>query len=53
VHQDRRHVGHFSKQDDGSWLLREYMGADDSVAIERLNVRIPLAELYAAAVDLN
>lgn len=52
VHQDRRHVEHYSKQDDGSWILREHAGAEASVAIPRLNVRIPLADLYASALDL-
>lgn len=53
VHQDRRHVEHYSRQDDSSWVLREYFGADSSVDIQRLQVRIPLGELYAAAVDLD
>ncbi len=53
VHQDRRHVEHYSKQDDGSWVLREHMGADSTIAIMRLAVRIPLAELYASAIDIS
>jgi Uma2 family endonuclease len=53
VHQDQRHVDHFSKQDDGSWLLREHAGTDGSVAISRLGVQIPLAELYASAFNLQ
>lgn len=53
VHQDRYHVEHYSKQDDGSWLLRDHVGADDSVAIPRLNVRIPLADLYASALNVS
>ena len=52
VHQERLHVEHYSKQDDGSWLLREHAGPDASVAITRLDVRIPLADLYAAAMDV-
>jgi len=32
VHQDRRHIEHYSKLDDGSWVLREYSG-DGSVQI--------------------
>jgi Uma2 family endonuclease len=50
VHQDQRHVEYFSKQDDGSWLLRDHVGADDSVTIARLGVQIPLADLYASAL---
>jgi Uma2 family endonuclease len=52
VHQDQRRVEHYSKQDDGSWLLRDHTGANDSVAIPRLQVTIPLGELYANALDL-
>jgi Uma2 family endonuclease len=53
VHQDRRHVEHYSKQDDGSWLLREHSGTEATVVIPRLDVRIPLAELYASALGLE
>ena len=52
VHQDRRHVEHYSKQDDGSWLLREHSGADAVIELNRLNVRISLGDLYAIAIDL-
>jgi Uma2 family endonuclease len=51
VHQDRRHVEHYSKQDDGSWVLREYFG-EGSVAIARLGAHLSLAELYASAIDV-
>lgn len=53
VHQDRRHVEHYSKQDDGSWVLREHSGVDGLVSIPRLNVQIGLGELYASALDLD
>jgi len=53
VHQDRRHVEHFSKQDDSSWILREHVGVEGSVVIARWGVRILLAELYASALDLS
>jgi Uma2 family endonuclease len=53
VHQDRQQVEHYSRQDDGSWLLREHTGADASVAVERLNAQIPLAELYASALNVS
>jgi Uma2 family endonuclease len=52
VHQDRRHVEHFSRQEDGSWVLREQQGADGSIVIASLGVRISLADLYATALDL-
>jgi Uma2 family endonuclease len=53
IHQDRRHVEHYSKQDDGSWVLREHSGLEGSVSIARLGVTISLGELYAPALDLE
>jgi Uma2 family endonuclease len=53
IHQDRRHVEHYSKQDDGSWVLREHSGVEGSVSIARLGVQISLGELYAPALDLD
>jgi Uma2 family endonuclease len=54
VHQDRRRVEHYSKQDDGSgWLLIEHSGGEAVVYIARLGVRIELAELYASALGLD
>lgn len=50
VHQDSRHVEHYSRQDDGSWLMRDHAGANDVLTIARLNFQIPLADLYAAAL---
>ena len=53
LHQDRRHIEYHAKQDDGSWLLREYKGADAVVPIARWNMAIPLGELYANAMNLD
>jgi Uma2 family endonuclease len=53
VHQDRRHVEHYSKQDDSSWVLRDYSGAEGPVVIARLGIRIDLPELYSAAFELE
>jgi hypothetical protein len=53
VHQDRRHVEHYSNQDDGSSLLREHVGADATVEITRLSVKIPLGNLYASALNMD
>jgi Uma2 family endonuclease len=50
IHQDQRHVEHYSKQDDGSWLLRDHV--DGSVGIARLGVQIALADLYASAINV-
>ena len=53
VHQDRRHVEHYSKQNDGSWVLREHSGPASSIAVARLGVLISLADLYASAIDID
>jgi hypothetical protein len=46
-------VEHYSKHDDGSWVLRDYKGAEASVPIARLSANIPLADLYADTFDLE
>jgi Uma2 family endonuclease len=51
VHQDRRYIEHYSRQDDGSWVLRDY--SDGSVLVEPLGVRIPLDELYSSAINIG
>ena len=53
VHQDRRRVEHYSRQDDGSWLLRKYSGAGASLAISRLGVHVSLSDLYASAMNCD
>jgi Uma2 family endonuclease len=53
VHQDQRRVEHYSKQEDGSWLLREHSGMEGSVVVARLGVGVSLADLYASALDLR
>jgi Uma2 family endonuclease len=53
VHQDRRHVEHYSRQDDGSWLLREHSRAGSSVAIPGLSVQFSLSDLYAPAMNCD
>jgi hypothetical protein len=52
VNQYRRHIEHYSKQDDGSRVLREYSG-NGSVQLARWGSTLPLAEIYAAALDLS
>jgi Uma2 family endonuclease len=53
IHQDRCHVEYYSKQDDGSWLLREYSGAESTITIARLGAQISLGDLYASALGLE
>jgi Uma2 family endonuclease len=53
IHQDRVHVEHYSKQEDGSWLLRDFADSDAMLNIPRLGVRIALADLYKTALGLS
>jgi len=53
VHQDRRRVEHYSRQDDGSWLLREHSGDGASVAIGLLEAHISLSDLYASTMNCD
>jgi len=53
VHQDRRLVEHYSKQEDGSWVLRDLAGAESNASIPRVGVQFSLAELYATALNLD
>ena len=47
VHQDRKHASVFTKQNDGSWLLKDYDG-DDAIAVlfALHNCPLPLNRLY-------
>ncbi len=45
IHQDRPHVEHYSKQDAGGWLLKEYSG-EEAFEIARLSATVSLASLY-------
>jgi len=47
VHQDRWCIEHYSRQDDGSWLLRDHSGNGASVIVDRLGLHIPLADVYS------
>jgi Uma2 family endonuclease len=53
IHQDRRMVEHYSRQNDNSWVLREHAGAEAELSIGSLGVRISLQDLYAAAIGLD
>jgi Uma2 family endonuclease len=47
VTQDRAHVEHFVRRDDGQWLLSEVDGLDAAVALPAVACGLPLRELYA------
>jgi Uma2 family endonuclease len=45
IRQDRRLVDHYARQQDGSWVLREYRD-DDAVPIASLPSSLPLSAIY-------
>ena len=47
VAQDRHHVEHHVRQRDSRWLLEETDSVADSVALESIECRLALAEIYA------
>ncbi len=46
VHQDRAEVELYARQDDGSWLLREYRD-NDKLPLAPLSAPLPLSAIYA------
>lgn len=46
VSQDRPLVEHFSRQPDGSWSRAELSGADAALALDSVNCRVSLADIY-------
>lgn len=46
VAQDRPHVEHYSRQDDGSWRFIETDDLDTEITCPSLDVTLPLTEVY-------
>jgi Uma2 family endonuclease len=46
IAQDRMHVEHHVRQDDGSWLLREYFDVGDVLELRSIECRLTLADVY-------
>lgn len=46
VAQDRPYAEHFSRQDDGLWVLREIEGEDAEIAPRALDLRLPMAQVF-------
>lgn len=40
------HVEHFSKTEQGKWLLTEYESLDDQIVLPAIALQIPLTDLY-------
>lgn len=46
VHQDRVFVEYYHRQRDGRWILTEVTGVDAELALQAVEVSIPLREIY-------
>lgn len=47
IEQDSVHIEVFFKEDDGTWRLREYFDIEKMLALESLQIEIPLKEIYS------
>ena len=47
VSQDAWLVEHYARQSDGSWLLQSYDKRDDVLALDSIECRVPLTEIFA------
>ena len=47
IAQDKRHVEHYSKQADGTWVLSETYDPHDVVILHSIDCRLDMAEVYA------
>jgi Uma2 family endonuclease len=52
VHANSPHVEHFARQQDASWIFREYRGPEAVVPIASLDCTVSLAEAYSGVLDL-
>jgi Uma2 family endonuclease len=46
VAQDRPHIEHYVRQDDGSWRFTETDGLDAEIDLPSLDVALPVSEIY-------
>ncbi len=46
IAQDRMHVDLFTRQPDGTWLLRGFTRAHDAIELASIACRVTLGELY-------
>jgi len=52
IAQDRYHVDHFVRQDDGSWLLNDASGLESLIHLPSIGCELPLAEVYEKVTAL-
>ena len=51
VAQDRPHVEHYVRQDDGSWIFTETDRLDASIPFPSVDAELPLTEIYLDVFD--
>jgi Uma2 family endonuclease len=52
VHQDTRHVEHYSRQSDSSWRFLEYFKPDDGFELRSIGCELKLEDIYEK-VDMS
>ena len=52
IAQDRYHLDHFVRQDDGSWLLNDASGLESVIHLPSIGCELPLAEVYEKVTAL-
>ena len=50
-HYDAIHVEHWSRQTNGSWLLRDYDGEAARIQLPSIHCELTLGSIYAGAMD--
>src|SRR5262249_19577963 len=54
IAQDQPRIEHYSRQEDSSWLLREYAGLDAVVALPAIGCVLKLSDVFdRIAFDLD
>ena len=51
VHQTSIFIEHFSKNSDGSWILREYRGKDARIPLPEIECELHLGSVYEDVMD--
>ncbi len=46
IAQNKIHIDHFHKLEDGRWVLQEFNHLEDGLVLETIGVELPLAQIY-------
>jgi Uma2 family endonuclease len=53
IAQDRYHIDHFARQDDGPWVLNDAHGLEATISLPSIGCALPLAEVYEKVAALG